>query len=295
MNEHDMLGMIDQTLKDFQNGELKDNARSLLNTLGYDSPNRIDFDSNHADFFIETWDQEGKINKERALLDEWKSIDFLFQLTDDDLSGNGQTNLISESGPIDNTNMESYLFFAIKLQKEEWNRTQLSTITREINKIFKMPAMIIFQHGQTLTFAVIDRRLHTLDPTRDVLEKVSLIKDIDFKNPHPAHIRILFDLSCDELYRVHEFSSFVALHEAWKKTLDIQELNKRFYKELSDWYFWAVDNVTFPDDAGDDVEVRNATSIIRMITRLIFVWFIKERDLVPDDFFNPREDRDHSQ
>lgn len=27
--------------------------------------------------------------------------------------------------------------------------------------------------------------------------------------------------------------------------------------------------------------VRNATSVIRLITRLIFVWFIKERGLVP--------------
>ena len=158
---------------------------------------------------MKTWDQEGKINKERALVDEWESIDFLFQLTDNDLSGNGQTNLMFESGPIDNTNFESYLFFAIKLQKEEYNRTQLSTITREINKIFKMPAMIIFQHGQTLTFAVIDRRLHKSDQTRDVLKKVSLIKDIDFKNPHPAHIRILFDLSLDELHRVISSATFL--------------------------------------------------------------------------------------
>ncbi len=285
MNERDMLEMIAQALKDFQMGELKGNARSLLNTLGYDSPNWIDLDSNQADFFIETWDEEGKINRERARVDEWDSVDCLFQLTDDDLSDNRQTNLMFESGPIDNTNMESYLFFAIKLQGTEYNRTQLSTMTREINKLTPMPAMIIFQHAQTLTFAVIDRRLNRRDQTRDVLEKVSLIKDIDFKNPHPAHIRILFDLSRDELYRVHQFSSFVALHAAWKKTLDIQELNKKFYKELSDWYFWAIDNVTFPDDAEDDVEVRNATSIIRMITRLIFVWFIKERDLVPDDFF----------
>ena len=53
MNERDMLAMINHALRNFQNGELKDNARSLLNTLGYDSPNRIDFDSNYADFFIE--------------------------------------------------------------------------------------------------------------------------------------------------------------------------------------------------------------------------------------------------
>ena len=149
--------------------------------------------------------------------------------------------------------------------------------------------MIIFQHGQTVTLAVINRRLHKRDEAKDVLEKVTLIKDIDSHDPHPAHIKILFDLSRNELFRVHGFSNFVELHRAWAKTLDIQELNKQFYRELSNWYFWAVDNVTFPEDAGENVDIRNATSIIRLITRLIFVWFIKEKKLVPDIFFNPRE------
>ncbi len=83
----------------------------------------------------------------------------------------------------------------------------------------------------------------------------------------------------------HECRDFKQLHEAWRKTLDISELNKRFFKEVANWYFWAVKNVTFPKDAGEDVEVRNATSVIRMITRLIFVWFIKEKGLVPNDLF----------
>ena len=60
------------------------------------------------------------------------------------------------------------------------------------------------------------------------------------------------------------------------------ELNRRFFKEIADWYFWAVDKVTFPPDAGADETVRNATCIIRLITRLIFVWFLKEKDLVPN-------------
>ena len=153
-----------------------------------------------------------------------------------------------------------------------------------------MPAMIIFQHGQTLSLAVIDRRLNKQDASRRTfLKKVTLIKDINSHDPHAAHIQILFDLSRNELLRVHGFSNFVELHRAWAKTLDIQELNKRFYRELSNWYFWAVDNVTFPEDAGENVEIRNATSVIRLITRLIFVWFIKEKKLVPDIFFNPRE------
>ena len=124
---------------------------------------------------------------------------------------------------------------------------------------------------------------------KDVLEKVTLIKDISTKNPHRAHVEILFDLSFPELLRVHNFTNFVELHNAWQKTLDTKELNKRFYLELSNWYFWAMDYVSFPDDVEKNKDIRNAVSLIRLITRIIFIWFIKEKDLVPDTLFDRRE------
>ena len=289
MNELQTRKNIQQALKSFQHGTLVMNARDLLNALGYESEITVELESNLAEEFISYFDQFGKLNRERAVADEWESIDFLFQLTEEEIAGTDQTRIAFKNHQLDDTIMESYVFFALKLKENHYTRTQLSTITREINKLMPMPAMIIFQHGQTLTLAVIDRRLHKRDQEKDVLKKVTLIKDIDVHDPHPAHIQILFDLSHNALLRVHGFSNFVELHRAWAKTLDIQELNKRFYRELSNWYFWAVDNVTFPEDAGENVEVRNATSVIRLITRLIFVWFIKEKKLVPDIFFNPRE------
>jgi len=42
-----------------------------------------------------------------------------------------------------------------------------------------------------------------------------------------------------------------------------------------------VQEVTFPKDAGD-----NQISVIRLITRLIFVWFLKERELIPATLFD---------
>ena len=289
MNRLHAMKNIEQALKDFPHHSLVRNARNLLNTLGYQSEITVDFESNLAEAFISNFDLFGKLNKERALVNEWESIDLLFQLTAEEISGSTQKRLPFNNQQIDNTIIESYLFFALKLQANTYTRTQLANITREINKLTPMPAMIIFQHGQTLTFAVINRRLHKRDGTKDVLEKVTLIKDIDFQAPHPAHIKILFELSCEELFRVHGFSNFVELHRAWTKTLDIQELNRQFYRELSHWYFWAVENVTFPDDAGADSGIRNATSVIRLITRLIFAWFIKEKRLVPDTLFTQRE------
>jgi len=71
----------------------------------------------------------------------------------------------------------------------------------------------------------------------------------------------------------------------------VEALTKQFYKDLFEWYQWAVDDsshVTFPnntitkDDDRDDIEKK----MIRMITRIMFVWFIKQKDLVPNRIFD---------
>ena len=290
MNEREVSVKIDQVLKAFEQGALIDNARNLLNTLGYESGIKMDLESNHADYFISEFDPSAKLNKKRAMVEEWESIDFLFQLKEEDVSGSGRTRLPFNTQPIDDTIMESYVFFAVKLQGNTYNRTQLSAITREINKLMPMPAMIIFQHGQTLTFAVIDRRLHKRDQTKDVLEKVTLIKDINFRKAHRAHIKILFDLSRDELFRVHEFSNFVELHDAWAKTLDTEELNKQFYRKLFTWYEWAIAEGKFPADK--NLTIKPEEHVIRLITRLLFIWFIKEKGLVADELFSKAQIQD---
>jgi hypothetical protein len=61
-------------------------------------------------------------------------------------------------------------------------------ITRELNKKSNQPVLILFKHGDTLTLSVIHRRLHKRDESRDVLEKVTLLKDIRIKNTHRAHL-----------------------------------------------------------------------------------------------------------
>ena len=291
MNDIEYKQKISDALQRFPSGELSKNAVHLLDVLGYRSDNQIDLGSNHPDAFFAEYDQQGNLNRDKLLSADWNSIDLLFQLTGDDLTLSNQRGWRFDSNvkQVDNTIIESYLFFALQLRNNNYTRTQLSQITREINKLFPMPVMLLFQHDQTLTFSIIDRRLHKRDESRDVLEKVTLIKDIDCSNPHRAHIEILFDLALEQLHKTHDVYNFVELHQAWKKTLDTSELNKRFFKEIADWYFWAVEQVMFPADMEKNEEIRNATNVIRLITRLIFVWFVKERRLMQDTLFNKKE------
>jgi hypothetical protein len=291
VNDLGLKQSIIRTLGYFASGNLADNACSLFETLGYRVDKRTSLDKPTAQSFFDSFAQERAFNPETALLRDWQFVDLLFQLTRDEITGSNQLRIaFGDTSRVDNTIIESYLFFAIALSGSTYTRTQLAAITREVNKLFPMPVMLVFKHGQTLTLSIINRRLHKRDESKDVLEKVTLIKDINFASPHRAHIEILFDLSLQQLFKAYKFTNFVELHKAWQKTLDSSELNKRFFREVSNWYFWATQNVVFPAGAETDEEVRNATSMIRLITRLIFVWFLKEKSLddkplVPDELF----------
>ena len=149
--------------------------------------------------------------------------------------------------------------------------------------------MVIFQHSQAITFAVIDRRLHKRNESKDVLEKVTLIKDINLDEPHRAHIDILFDLSLSDLYRQHQFSDFLGLHQAWKATLDTEALNRQFYQRLFNWFEWAVSEGKFPTT--ETKELSPQEHVIRLITRILFVWFIKEKRLVSAKLFDETQMR----
>jgi adenine-specific DNA-methyltransferase len=284
-NSTNFKKQVEANLFSFLSEDLRDSALRLLNTLGYISDKRTDFEPNTKEGFKSFLKENGAQipNEAKAHLDEWQTIDFLFQLTNEEISQNKNlfdTNQIDVS----DVRIESYLFFAIKLKKEGYKRSELAEITREINRAFPMPVMILFQHGSTLTFSIIDRRLHKRDESKDVLRKVTLIKDIRLENPHRAHIEILSDLALDNL----EARNFVELHKSWQKVLDTKELNKKFFQELANWYFWAIENVAFPDDEEKNEEVRNATNVIRLITRLMFVWFLKEKGLVSEKLFDEK-------
>jgi len=91
-----------------------------------------------------------------------------------------------------------------------------------------------------------------------------------------------------------DFSSLEKIKEAFS----VEPVTKQFYEEIQNWYFWAMDKVEFPEDykySNDpekDKEIRNATNLIRLITRLIFIWFIKEKGLIPEILFEPEKLKD---
>jgi len=83
-----------------------------------------------------------------------------------------------------------------------------------------------------------------------------------------------------------------------KEAFSVEPITKEFYNEIQNWYYWALDKVKFPDDykysqdPTRDKEIRNAQNLIRLLTRLIFIWFFKEKGLVPDTLFDKTKLKD---
>ena len=274
-------------------GTLATGAEALFECLGYRSPRRLAIHSLAE--LQEHLDQNGSLTEQNALLSRWRGIDFLFQITSSELADNGgQGLLLEESADFEAKEVKSYVFFAVDLTArspgESPTRTELSSITRALNRLVPMPVLVLFRHDASISLAIINRRKNLRDGTRDVLTRVSLIRDIDCRQPHRAHLELLERFS---LHRLREeagaICTFAQLDDAWQKILSIQELNLRFYRELVDWFTWAIGEIKLarlPDHVTDDAKHRaRATQefTVRLICRLLFAWFLKEMRLVPTE------------
>lgn len=302
----DTRSKVQAALRALAGKSAKSAATELFGALGYASRKTVDLDGAPASF-LKFVDRDGRLATKRdAQVEKWRRVDFLFQLTNDEIPilAQGNPDLFAGQQDYRTSIIESFVFLAIELADEEWSRGALAGITREVNRVFPMPAVILFKHGGLASFAVIDRRPNKKDGSRDVVEKrISIVKDINLASPHRAQVNILCDIAL-QVVKVRGRgtpTNFRDLYDGWIEALSAEVLNKKFYEELANWFFWSTKIVEFPaairarENATTDkakkeaFEAQNQIAVIRLLTRLIFVWFIKEKGLVPDALFDPLE------
>ena len=281
----DLRPNIVAALQDFDTLPLPEAASRLFQTLGYASDRRLPIATTAQ--FVTALDPAGKLtDREREAFDNLTSIHLLFQITDTELDVHGD--LFADQNVIETTKIESYLFFAAELPAGHYPRATLSALVRAINKPLPMPALVLFRHGDAISIGIIHRRLHKRDQSKDVLEKVTLIKDIACADPIRAHVEILNDFVLVNLDAEFNVPNFVSLHDAWQKRLGAYALSNDFYREIADWYFWAhhqVDDGTIRLPQHCDTEQEKSLFLIRLLTRVIFSWFLVEKRLIPNDLF----------
>ena len=279
---------VRDALRELPDGDFSKTAEKLLGSLGYRGDDALPSETVTVGDFIADHPADNPDTKsEQEFSENTQSVRFISQISDAEITANAQQALIDASA-FDTGNARSFLFLAVELKKDTCSRGQYAAFTREINKRLQIPTVVLFKTtGNLLTLAFAHRRLHRRDPGRDVLGNVFLIREIDPVEPHRAHLDILDDLSLPKRLgwmsahgKPHNFDGLLL---AWLDALDTEELNRRFYRDLFDWFERAVAQAKFPQ-TGPKV-LKPEEHVIRLITRLLFVWFIKEKGLVAEDLF----------
>ena len=261
-------------------------SKNLLEVLDYHAPLTEEL-LETVDNFIHEFPAENENTKtEQEFRKNAKSIELVSQVGSDELADSQPNHF--ESRTFDKGLIKSFVFCTVELKDKDYSRSKYAEFTREINKRTTLATVVFFRVKNRLTIGFVGRRPSQLDESKDVLEKATLIKDIRLDNPHRAHLDILFQLSLKECAKwmtaEEQPKNFDGLLEAWLARLGTEELNKKFYQELFAWFKWAVKEATFPTDKNRSLDPEE--HVIRLITRLLFVWFIKEKGLVADELFN---------
>ena len=286
MTTSNILSEIETALDGMTRGDFVDAGRRLLETLGYSSDRILELSGTVDDFIAEFTAPNPNTQTETRFRERAASARILFQLTDSEIA-TAQPSLL-DTGEFDKGEARSFMFVAVALRDESYPRGAYVELTREINKRLIVPTVILFRtadHRFSVSF--VHRRPHKLDQTRDVLGSVSLIREIDTSKPHRAHLDILRKLALsDRLSWMHahqELYNFDGLLAAWLDALDTEELNRSFYRQLFAWFERAVKEAEFPTNQARTL--RAEEHVIRLITRLLFVWFIKEKGLIAPELF----------
>lgn len=188
---------------------------------------------------------------------------------------------------------DGLLLFGVTLKNRKdglpITRSHLAEITRAFNRTFPYtPVTIIFKYGNSISFANSERIKYKQEWREgEKVGKVSLLKDIDTQQPHRGHLAILKQLVIPTTGS-KAVKSFTQLYYYWQSVFSISVLNKNFYEDIIAWFNKAVKDIKIPDQTAGSEKHKDFT--VRLIARLIFIWFLKELKVVKDDLLLPEFD-----
>ena len=133
------------------------------------------------------YSQDNGTKTGKDFLENAVSVRLLFQLTDSEIATARQPHLPLPEAELFNCGLlQSFFFVTVELDGQHYARGRYAQFVREINKWSQSPTVVLFKTAaDLLTLAFVHRRQHKRNPDRDVLGRVSLVREID-----PTHGRI---------------------------------------------------------------------------------------------------------
>ncbi len=122
--------------------------------------------------------------------------------------------------------------------------------------------------------------------------RFSYICDISATATAPRRFTYVFGGSASQCHtpvsrflKLQSVSDVPPTHAAMLDAFSVEALTQQFYNELFKWYEWALREVRFPADIIKVDSRRNAEMTIRLVSRLLFCWFLKQKNIVPASLF----------
>ena len=157
-------------------------------------------------------------------------------------------------------------------------KADLIKATRAINRAIPSYNIIFFLSPAHLSIAFAKRRLHKSRTIHtDIVEKITLIKDIDLAHPSQAHTRNLQSITQITPKEVNKY------YDEILEALSISALNKEFYAKILAHFADFVENLTLPNTqtkiAQNDT-TQKREFILRLFSRILFCKFLEKKGII---------------
>jgi adenine-specific DNA-methyltransferase len=196
-----------------------------------------------------------------------------------DLSGDLNDNVLSIKYVAEKRleDIKHFRVYAIKLKgeiNERSSKKRQFQIAKDILRAYSLSAgLFIFytEEGKPFRFSLVLREAYGTKAVYSPYKRYTYFVSPEF--PNKTFIKQVGTCEFKDLNEI-------------KSAFSVQPLTKEFYDEIQTWFYHALKNygkeIFFPGGSKEE-------NLIRLITRLMFVWFIKQMGLIPNKLFDPKE------
>ncbi len=168
--------------------------------------------------------------------------------------------------------------FETVLSEKSAKKDQYDLAKELLNNNLKDPAGIFIFHDQSgnFRFSLVCQEFHGVSKQKFTpFKRFTYFVSQDAKITNRTFISQVANAN---------FSSVKKLKEAFL----VKKVTEEFYSKIANWYFWAIENCEFPPAVANEKNGKE-NAVIRLITRIIFIWFMRQRNLVNPKLFEEKE------
>ncbi|MBS1744558.1 MAG: Eco57I restriction-modification methylase domain-containing protein [Bacteroidetes bacterium] len=202
------------------------------------------------------------------------------------LPNNDKAEAAFELGKFNTADSRLIGLYHVKVKPNVWlerNKVGLRELLRSVYQYDVDGAVIVFEQGDKWRLSFVSE-IRTLNEEGELIESKTQPKRYTYLLGKGEKTKTPTDRFFTQKGKPFNLEDI-------RQLFSVATLTKEFYKELFTWYEWTLSDeigITFPKNtntANDDRE-KLEEQIIRLITRLLFVWFIKQKELVPNTLFD---------